>query len=121
MKRRTRQVAVGGAGGRAKVSHSHDYKEAFEKMFPKLVQDLIREGLNDPEISDGMKHLRKVCWLRPHGSFCLILHVIFIFMQVLNYNVPGGTLCGTWGLAIPTLGGHLVVDSKSLTPRLMCI
>ena len=48
------------AEGNPEAHHSHSYKEAFEEMFPKLVQDLTREGMNDPEISDGMQHLRKV-------------------------------------------------------------
>ena len=47
---------------RAKMSgsFSDDYKEAFKKIFPELVKELTEDGLNDPEISDGVQHLQRV-------------------------------------------------------------
>ncbi len=51
-------------------SHSESYKALFQSVFPSLVQELTEGGLNNPEISDGVKHLR----------------------EVLNYNVPHGML-----------------------------
>ena len=41
-------------------SSSENYKDAFHRMFPDLVKELTEDGLKDPEISDGVQHLRDV-------------------------------------------------------------
>lgn len=42
------------------LSHSHSYKDAFKQVFPDLVKELTEGGLNDSEISDGIRHLERV-------------------------------------------------------------
>lgn len=44
----------------ASKSSSEDYKDAFHRMFPDLVKELTEDGLKNPEISDGVQHLRDV-------------------------------------------------------------
>ena len=46
---------------KAKLSYSESYKGAFKKVFAELVKDLTEDGVNDPEISDGIRHLQRVC------------------------------------------------------------
>ena len=41
-------------------SHSESYKPLFKTVFPDLVKELTDEGLQDPEISDGIRHLQGV-------------------------------------------------------------
>lgn len=41
-------------------SHSESYKGLFQSVFPTLVTELTEDGLNDVQISDGIKHLHKV-------------------------------------------------------------
>lgn len=45
---------------KAKVSHSESYKGLFKTVFPELVKELTEKDLNDPEISDGIRHLQEV-------------------------------------------------------------
>ena len=45
---------------KAKVSHSESYKPLFKTVFPELVKELTEDGLQDPEISDGVQHLQRV-------------------------------------------------------------
>ncbi len=53
-------------------SHSESYKGLFHSVFPGLVKELTEDGLSNPEIADGVKHLK----------------------EVLNFNVPNGmSLC----------------------------
>jgi hypothetical protein len=59
-----------------KTYFSHSYKDAFKQVFPELVKELTEEGLNDPEISDGIRHLQRVKYenrsaLHDH-SFCFL-------------------------------------------------
>ena len=75
VKKRALMLGLEAVGRRPEVSHSHGYKEAFEKMFPMLVQDLTIEGLNDPEISDVMQHLREVHTLHAEPYFISALRV----------------------------------------------
>ncbi len=49
-------------------SHSESYKGLFHCVFPGLVKELTEDGLSNPEIADGVKHLK----------------------EVLNFNVPNG-------------------------------
>lgn len=61
------------------LSHSESYKALFRSVFPSLVQELTEDGLNNPEILDGVKHLR----------------------EVLNFNVPHGVLvCRQYVIAL---------------------
>lgn len=39
---------------------SDGYKEAFQRAFPELVKELTEGGVGDPEISDGVQHLKDV-------------------------------------------------------------
>lgn len=49
-------------------SYSEGYKSLFMSVFPDLVREQTENGLKDPAISDGIRHLQ----------------------EVMNYNVPGG-------------------------------
>ena len=42
------------------ISHSESYREKFHKVFPVLVKELTEDGLNNPEIADGIRHLQDV-------------------------------------------------------------
>lgn len=39
---------------------SDEHKVAFHRVFPELVKELTEDGLKDPEISDGIQHLKDV-------------------------------------------------------------
>ena len=41
-------------------SHSESYKGLFQSVFPTLVKELTEGGIKNPEISDGIQHLREV-------------------------------------------------------------
>lgn len=41
-------------------SFSESYKVLFKETFPELVRELTEDGLENPEISDGILHLQKV-------------------------------------------------------------
>ena len=41
-------------------SHSESYRGLFQSVFPTLVQELTEGGIKNPEISDGIQHLREV-------------------------------------------------------------
>lgn len=41
-------------------SHSESYRGLFQSVFPTLVKELTEEGLKNPEISDGIQHLKEV-------------------------------------------------------------
>lgn len=69
-------------------SFSEGYKEAFKEIFPELVKELTEDGLNDPEISDGVQHLQRV----------------------MNYNVPKGK-CNRGLMVISSLL-HLTKDRE---------
>ena len=60
------------------LSHSHSYKEAFKKVFPELVKELTEEGVNDPEISDGMRHLERV---NENTEFVVVLNIIVVYSR----------------------------------------
>lgn len=42
------------------ISHSESYREKFHKVFPVLVKELTEDGLKNPEIADGIRHLQDV-------------------------------------------------------------
>ena len=42
------------------TSVSEGYKGLFQAIFPDLVKELTEDGLKDPEISDGIRHLQEV-------------------------------------------------------------
>ncbi len=72
LERRDREKMQGGEEATAKEklphSFSDSYKEAFKNAFPELVKDLTEDGLNDPEISDGIRHLQRVSMLKSNLS-----------------------------------------------------
>lgn len=46
----------GGASG----NPSDGSKDAFHSKFPELVKELTEDGIKNPEISDGIQHLKDV-------------------------------------------------------------
>ena len=46
---------------RVSQSYSESYKPLFKQIFPELVKELTEDGLKDPEVSDGVRHLEEVC------------------------------------------------------------
>ena len=42
--------------------HAEGYREKFLAVFPELVTELTRDGLGNPEIADGVEHMRKVIY-----------------------------------------------------------
>lgn len=46
--------------GEASSKLSDGYKSAFHSKFSELVRELTEDGLKNPEISDGIQHLRDV-------------------------------------------------------------
>lgn len=61
-------------GGRA-ASHCEDHRARFLAAFEGLVKE-VTEGLENPEISDGIRHLEAVsrCYQTTRLS-CLTLHI----------------------------------------------
>ena len=48
--------------GEARSSKPSDgYKAEFHSKFPELVKELTEDGIKNPEISDGIQHLKDVC------------------------------------------------------------
>ena len=52
------------------ISHSENYREKFHKVFPVLVKELTEDGLKNPEIDDGIRHLQDVSQSNIHPSGC---------------------------------------------------
>ena len=46
--------------GEASGKASDGYKDAFHSKFSELVRELTEDGIKNPEISDGIKHLKDV-------------------------------------------------------------
>ena len=46
--------------GESSSKPSDGYKAAFHSKFPELVRELTEDGLKNPEISDGVQHLKDV-------------------------------------------------------------
>lgn len=42
------------------ISHSESYREKFQAVFPELLKELTEDGLKNPEIADGIRHLQEV-------------------------------------------------------------
>jgi len=43
------------------ISHSESYREKFQAFFPELLKELTEDGLKNPGIADGIRHLQEVC------------------------------------------------------------
>ena len=44
-----------------RATRSEGYRPLFMSVFPELVSELTGEGLENPEISVGIQHLKEVC------------------------------------------------------------
>ncbi|XP_068703269.1 farnesyl pyrophosphate synthase-like [Montipora foliosa] len=72
----------------AKNSKLSNDRELFDSFFPGLVDDIVKEGENDKETGDALRHMR----------------------EVLEYNVPGGKR--NRGLSVIGSLRHLVSADK---------
>ena len=44
----------------ASQSYSDGYRVLYKRVFPKLIKEIIDDGLKDPEISDAIELLQEV-------------------------------------------------------------
>ncbi len=64
-------------------SYSESYKALFLSVFPSLVQELTEDGLNNPEIADGVQHLKEVLDFNvPHGAFVCAVKISATVMSL---------------------------------------
>ena len=42
------------------ISHSESYRGKFQAVFQELLKELTEDGLKNPEIADGIRHLQEV-------------------------------------------------------------
>ena len=58
---RGRERRMGEEPPQKRPTRSEGYRSLFMSVFPELVSELTDEGLENPEISVGIQHLKEVC------------------------------------------------------------